>query len=385
MKTLNLLTAVLLLISLSSHAQQGGLRNDIAPEKAIYQRQDGEVLMKFRDTYTYDEYEYFLAEVLTELEDLGEWLPYTRRTYEYDNNLRPATIITQRWNNGWVNQDQVLIEYNGSGYPPKIRTKTFQTWENNNWVNVSQHIYDYEPVTTIIIKDWLTDHWGNHYLYTYTPEGDEETVLLQFWKDGAWQNQEQDLITYNDNHEVKEIIHTLWDIPNWNEETRYEYTYDGPYQLNKITITEWENGGWSSTKYKTITYTHDGMGNTLHAVCASNYGGGEANNTNIELFYNQGQSVVYENVFEVEMAYVDVTSVGETPTEHFTLCPNPTSDRVSVRGEGFERAEVYSLTGQRVLESRSADIELQGIAAGAYLVKLHRHDGKTEVQKLLVQ
>ena len=37
------------------------------------------------------------------------------------------------------------------------------------------------------------------------------------------------------------------------------------------------------------------------------------------------------------------------------------------------------------MESRTPDMELQGLASGAYLVKLYRLDGGTEVQKLLVQ
>lgn len=385
MKNMHILTAALLFLSFSSFAQQRILRNDIAPEKAVYQRQDGEVTLAFRDTYVYDEYEYFLMEVLTEYEDLGEWFPYTRRTYECDFNLRPVTIVTERWDDGWVNQDQLIIDYVGSSFPPKIHTQTLQTWQDDQWVNVTQRIYDYDPVTTILVKDWINDHYGNHYLYTYTREGDEETVLLQFWKDGAWQNQEQDLITYNENNEPKEIVHSLWDLPNWNNETLYQYEYDGPYQLNKVVITQWENGGWSSTKFKTITYNHDAMGNSLHAVCEANYSGGEERNTDIAMYYNEGDYTVYENIFEIEMNYTDVTDLEETATGRFTLYPNPAHGQVSVHGEGFERAELYSLTGQRLMESRIADIDLQGLATGAYLVKLYRNDGSVATQKLLVR
>ncbi len=384
MKNMHILTATLLFLSLSGIAQQGIVRNDIAPEKAIYQRQDGGVLLTFRDTYTYDEYEYFLTEVLTELEDLGTWVPYSRRTYEYDYSNRPITIVTERWDNGWVNQDQEIINYNGNSFPPQIHTQLLQTWQNNNWVNVTQRIYDYEEVMTILVKDWITDHWGNHYLYTYTPNGEEETILLQFWKDGAWQNQEQDLVTYNSNREVKEIVHTVWDLPNWNNETLYQYEYDGPYQLSRITITQWDNGGWSPTKFKTIHYTHDGMGNSLRALCESNYGGGEDNNTEIEMFYNEGQSILYENVCGVEMNYTDLTDLDEETTSRFALAPNPAYGYVKVLGEGLERSELYSLTGQKLGESQTPYLDLKGLASGTYLIKLYLQDGLVETHKLLV-
>lgn len=401
MKRTTLLTALLLLLGYASMAQQGidhtlvnkllptpssGWRNDIAPEKAIYQTQDGEVTLTFRNTYSYDEYEFFLTEVLTEMEDLGEWLPYRLETYEVNVDLVPERIVTQTWNDGWVNQSRVNLEYNGT-YNPILAKETYQTWENNDWVNQQQFTYDYEPVTTVLVKDWFNDHWGNHYLYTIESENLSATVLLQYWKDGAWQNQEREVYQFDENYDLIERVHANWvNESSWENDLRRRYDYDGPFQLSRMTLTQWENGGWSSTLFKTVQYEHDGMGNSLHAVCEPNYGGGEERNTEIEMFYNESESISFDNVFEVEMSYQDLTAVGETAAQAaFTLCPNPAFGRVRVLGEGFARAEVYSLSGQRLLESHTADLDLQGLATGAYLVKIHRHDGGTEVRKLLVR
>lgn len=401
MKKLTLLTAILLILSAQGSAQQAidrtvankmlrihhpEMRNDIAPEKAIYTTQDGEVLVTKSDTYTYDEDEYLLLSVETNLYDLGEWIPYALQTYEYDIYSNPSEVLTQRWDDDWINDSRVTVEYQSSGIPFPSK-ETLQDWENNNWVNVKQYIYTYDPVITVLIKDWLGDHWGNHYLYTYEYDGEVTTVLLQYWKDGAWQNQEHDTYYFDDLDQTKEIVHRVWvNETEWQNEIHYVYQYDGPHQLNQITIAPWINGAWSTEQVKTLQYTNDGMGNSLHVESTSSYYAGEALNADIEVFYNEGESVVYHNVSEVEMTYVDLTHLSETAVQsHFMLCPNPACEHVVIRGEGFEHAEVYHLTGQRLLERRTADIDLQGLAPGAYLVKVYRRDGKTEVQKLLVR
>ena len=402
MKKHTLLTAMLLLFGFAGMAQQGidhsliqkllpvsakGWRNDIAPDKAIYQTQDGEVTLTFRNTYSYDEYEFFLTGVLTEMEDLGEWLPYRLETREVNVDLVPESIVIQTWNNGWVNQSKDNLEYNGT-YNPILAKETYQVWENNSWVNQLQYTYDYDPIVTILVKEWQNNnHWGNLHLYTFESEGNLSTVLLQYWKDGAWQNQEREVYRYNENGDIAEIVHANWvNESAWENDLQRLYDYDGPYQLSRMTVTQWENGGWSSTLFKTVQYEYDGMGNSLHAVCEPNYGGGEERNTEIEMFYNEGESVSFDNVFEVEVSYQDLTAVGETADRAvFILSPNPAFGRVRVLGEGFDRAEVYSLTGQRLMESHTADIDLQGLATGAYLVKVYRHDGNTEVRKLLVR
>ena len=402
MKKLTILSAMLLLLSVQGTAQQNmsralvkkmlqahhpEMRNDIAPEKSTYTTLQGDASVTKSDIFFYDEDEHLLLSVETRLGNQADGLPFALQTYEYDMYSNLSEVLTQLWDGSeWTNQDRVSIEYQHQGLPFPSK-ETFQTWQDNNWVNVKQHIYNYDPVITVLVKDWFGDHFGNHYLYTYESEGDVTTVLLQFWKDGAWQNQEYDTYYFDENLQTKEIVHQVWENNMaWQNEFNYRYLYDGPYQLNQITIVPWINGAWSTEQVKTLQYTHDGMGNSLHAISTSSYYTGEALNANIELFYNEGESIVYENVSEVEMIYVDLTHLGETPAEGpLTLCPNPALGQVVVRGEGFEHAEVYSLTGQRLLVSRSATIELQELATGAYLVKLYRLDGSVATQKLLVR
>ena len=82
----------------------------------------------------------------------------------------------------------------------------------------------------------------------------------------------------------------------------------------------------------------------------------------------------------------DTTSTGptesiETIAEKFTyLMPNPASDNVTVMSSfRIDRIEVYSLTGQRVMQQKvgalSTQIDLSGLPKGTYIVRTYTNHG----------
>jgi len=365
--------------------QMRATRNDIAPSRILYTVVDGEVLLNYNDTFSYDEYEYYLSQVLTKFEDLGTWYPTTLTTYQYDFNLMPTEILKQRMESDWVNDELTTIQYNGDDFMPMIEEELFQRWENNTWVNVSKNTYTYEPEVTILVRDWNGNNFENHYLYTIVAEFNNTSIMLQYWNGGAWQNQEKLNITYNDNQEIISSVTQTWDNPNWVDHEKAEYSYDGPYKLSKVTKTLASNGQWNPEKVKTITYEYDGMG-SKHAIVESNYGGWEEQNTDIEMFYNEGESILYENVHEVEANYTDVTQVDEQPSSNqVSVAPNPATHSIVVNAERFTKAEVYNITGQKVMESLTPSINLNGLTAGTYFIKVYQDDNATNVQKLVVR
>lgn len=399
MKRTFLLIMALVISGLTVYAQRGidlklvdkalhpqttrSLRDDIAPQRALY-TVNGETSVTFRDNFRYDENEYFLADITTHIMDQGTWQPYSLTTYDYDYNLMPVEILTQRWDNGYVNDKVTKITYNGDDFNPLIQDEVYQKWENGNWVNIEKHIYTYEPERTILIKDWNGNNFENQYLYTFEEQGLTTTVLLQYWNGGAWMNQEKQVITYNHNHEIQERIIMQWDSPNWNNYEKQEYIYEGSYKLDKITKSLWENNTWSLDKVKTINYTHVGY-NSIHAVCEVHYGSTDELNDDIEMFYNEGESITYYHVNEVSMEYVDVTKLPEHLSDNlFTVAPNPINDQIRIGGHQFMKAELYTLTGQKVLESATPVITLNKIRSGAYLLKIHNQDGRVETQKVLI-
>ncbi|MFT3794762.1 VPS10 domain-containing protein [Flavobacterium sp.] len=67
------------------------------------------------------------------------------------------------------------------------------------------------------------------------------------------------------------------------------------------------------------------------------------------------------------------------------LYPNPASSVVNVFANGAEiqSAQVYSITGQKVLESQSKSLDVSGLSNGIYMVKVSTTSGKTYTQKLV--
>lgn len=363
--------------------QTRSLRDDIAPFRAQYYVNEA-AIVNFRDVYSYDENEYYLTEIKTDIQDLGSWIPYSMTTYDYDYNLMPVEIVTQKWDDGYVKDKRSLISYIGD-FDPLIHEEVFQKWENGGWVNTIKHMYSYEPEQTILVKEWNGNNFENQLLYTIENQGLVTTILLQSWNGGAWMNEEKQEITYNHNQEIQERVIMKWTSPTWTNDEKHVYEYESSYKLNKIIKSVWENGAWSSDKIKIINYNHVGF-NSVYAVCEANYGDGDNLNDDIELFYNGGLSVTYKHIHEISMDYVDLTKIAEyTTSSRFTVAPNPAHDQILINGEQFMKAELYSLTGQKVLESSTSEITLNGISAGAYLLKIQNQTGKVETQKVLIR
>lgn len=362
-----------------------GTRNDIAPAKTLYHTNE-DAYVEFRDSFNYDEYEYFLSEVQTQYKYLGGWYPYANTTYDYDFNLMPIKIIRQIFNydDVWENDTKTEMQYSNDAFNPVLVEELFQRWEHSDWINVRKQTYTYDPDLCILVRDWNGNSFENHYLYTIYNDGESQTILLQYWLGGAWQNQEKVEINYNDNHEIVQSITFQWVNEAWSNDLKVEYFYDGLYKLSKVTKTLWNNGQWDANQVKTINYEYDWMG-SRHALCSSNYGGPNELNTDIELFYNDGNSITYENITEISADYVDVTQVSETAVIHFNIAPNPASDFVEVSGEHFQKAELYSLTGQKLMESRLPSISVKGLATGTYIVKVYQDNGAVQTQKIILK
>ena len=360
-------------------------RNDIAPIKATYSVSNDGTPREYRDDFVYDEWEYFLTQKSTNVKINGEWQPSQRTTYEVDWNYCPIEAITMKWNDSyWMNDTRITFQYEEIGYIPLIKEEVHEIWGGNSWTNVNKYIYDYDPLVTIIIKDWNGNTWENHYLYTIEGALNETTLLLQYWQGGAWQNQEKAVFHYHSNGNEDFITFMGWENGTWVNREQHTYEYDANGYLSKVFKRGWENGNWSNTNYQTLNYTADGMGNSIEALCRAT--GNADPNTDLTMYYNEGESIDYEQVHQINMEYIDLTAIHEVEaTSRFSVYPNPAGSTLVIRGEQFQKAEMYNLAGQKMLESESHILELKALSSGAYLLKIHRTDGIVETQKVLVK
>lgn len=81
--------------------------------------------------------------------------------------------------------------------------------------------------------------------------------------------------------------------------------------------------------------------------------------------------------------FTDITGIVEV-VNAYTIYPNPAVDVVIVRGEGFEKAEVFNIAGQKVMESNDARIDVKSLNSGVYMVKVYGN-GSIEMQRVIVK
>lgn len=143
-----------------------GVRDEttVVPATAFWETTDGE---QYRTTYTYDEYDYYLTEELTEVNNGDGWLAFSLLTYDYDFSGNVIEIVAQIMEDGgWENEARASYTYDDD----LVTEVIIQKWENGNWENETKEVYNYSgDVTTVLYWDWNGSNWSSDELWTYIP------------------------------------------------------------------------------------------------------------------------------------------------------------------------------------------------------------------------
>jgi len=79
-------------------------------------------------------------------------------------------------------------------------------------------------------------------------------------------------------------------------------------------------------------------------------------------------------------------SVAEINNFKFNLYPNPASDILNIEfNEAIKSVEIYSLQGQKVLETNQTEINISNLASGMYIVKVQDLSGSFATKKLIIE
>ena len=85
------------------------------------------------------------------------------------------------------------------------------------------------------------------------------------------------------------------------------------------------------------------------------------------------------------MTYVDPTSVNESTSVNFKVYPVPAENEIQIQAEGFQKAEIFTLTGQMLMESEQNSVNVSSLASGIYMLKVYDQTGNSATQKLVVK
>ena len=350
---------------------------DLRPAQAVVAQLNGD---KSRYTYTYDEYDYYLIEEFVENYNGTDWQPAEMVTYEYDFDGNVLEQFGQVWNgSGWENA--TFTSYTYEDY--MVKEVIYQTWDGSNWVNDTKKVYDYQDsVSTILFWKWNGSTWSSDELYTYTYDGNTIELVVQYMQGGAWQNKTRYIYTLDFSENITEITIEAWvNYSMWDYMENLVYDYqDGVYVSMSVYF------GYGDPQYRMEYAYEDGnavLGEATHRLANGQYAPYEGE---IEMAYGFNYDVIRFYGSVVELTYLDVTKVDENAqTVSFKVYPVPAENEIQIQAEGFQKAEIFTLTGQMLLESEQNSMNVSSLASGIYLLKVYDQTGNSAMQKLVVK
>lgn len=358
-----------------------GVRDEttVVPQTAVWHTVDGE---KYRTTYTYDEYDYYLIEERTEMDEGDGWNDFYVIYYEYDFAGNVLEVLGQEYQYGdvWVPDAKASYSYEGG----ELSEVIYQNWDDGDWVNETKEVYNYNgDVSTVLYWDWNGSNWSSDELWTYTRTGNTLEVLIQYMQGGAWQNDEKGTYTLDFDEHVTEIFYELWQNNAWVNFIKviYHYNDEGCYDSKLIQGWMVNSSVWEDDIVCRFSYVD---GNAVHGE-AVKVEGGIVCDDELEMAYGYNAATKTFYGSEVDMTYVDLTGVNENNQANFKVYPVPAENEILIQAEGFQKAEVYSLTGQKLMESTTEKMIVSALSQGVYVLKVYDQSGKAEAQRIVVK
>ena len=358
-----------------------GVRDEVTmvPETAVWRTTEGD---QYRTSYTYDEYDFYLIEELTESKVDGEWLDWYLMNYEYDfyGNVLEILALSSYGGEAWDYDAKASYTYDDD----MLSEVVYQYWEDDDWVNETKEVYNYsDDVTMVLYWDWNGNNWSSDELWTYTYGNESIVLVIQYMQGGAWQNDEKVTFSLDFNGNIKEILCEDWENNTWVNAQKTMYFYEDDV-YTEILVGFWMFDAWQ-VEYK---YEFDYVdGNATHGSCNFFISGQMVSaDGDIEMAYGYNAATKSFYGAEVDMTYIDLTGVNENvQATNFKVYPVPAENEIQIQSESFQKAEIYSLTGQKLMESMQCRMDVSALVSGVYLLKVYNEAGESYTQKMMVK
>lgn len=344
----------------------GEMRTEIyKPQFVVVEGEEATI----RYSYEYDE-DYLLTRLDYQTMQDGSWETYAASQYDYDFTGNVIEIFTKDVANDVEFSLETYTYLNGL-----LDEDVYQLWDGNNWVNDQKWVFNYlEGEYSVLQWEWSDGSWSPMYLYSYTEQGNIVELLIQYMQGGAWQNEAKQTAHYNAEGQIEEIVTELWVNNSWRKRftTTYHYTNG---MFDEMITSLWY--GESSTPVRKCEYEYNAQGNAVwgESYCDSGRAWELCTGT-LEMAFGSNYDVYEYEGLRFDAEYLDVTGVEDhAETAGFTFYPNPVNDVLVVRSDDFLKAEVYSLTGAKLVEATSNRVDVSALRSGMYLLKVY--DGTT--------
>jgi hypothetical protein len=174
--------------------------------------------------------------------DVGSGLQnYMRETFEYNANGVLNSYIAEYWQQDeWVNGVQWLMTLNGDQIQTILSQEWDQGWVNDERVNLT---WDGDNVTENLREEWVDDNWVNDRLRDYSYEnGNIVEIFEQIWNGSGWENSQLIELTW-ENSVTTYQLYKVWDGSNWVDDIQYTTTFENGKPIEDLAL-EWTGTEW---------------------------------------------------------------------------------------------------------------------------------------------
>lgn len=343
--------------------------------------------------------------------DINSWLNSYRYSYLYDTLGNIVQETHETWDDSletFINYHQIIYTYNEHNNENSSMT---QYWDQDAqaWgvVYGSQHTYLYDQNFNILADTTISldNSDTTLFLFTYYPNGNLHTEMFGYSTGGnPWVWNDSLVYVYDDNNNMLSWTRYEWDdslrfiYASWNG--RLTFTYD---ENNNRTshvrehynydLCGWEIDGWNPK----LVWTYDDNDNAILIEAFAWNNDAEiwepTLSGHVDLHYNNMQSGdethLAGTTFHVHyICREDNVAVKENENLAISIYPNPTQDRLFIRGI-TERSQltIYDISGKLVLKQgvfpEENVIHLKNLKSGIYLLTI-RNNHQNITKKIVV-
>ncbi|TPG41564.1 T9SS type A sorting domain-containing protein [Flavobacterium pectinovorum] len=180
----------------------------------------------------------------------------------YSQNIKKITY--ESWsNNNWVNSSYVVNNYDKSD---KITDDLSQRWDvsSSNWKDSNSTNYEYDTnnlLNKIIYKS--LDNTSNlltfsqRASFTYNNENKIDVGFYEEWTNNAWQNSLKNTSSYDSNGYLISSLIERWNENNWKNDIKVDYSNNSDGLFTQITRQKWNDSSSKWENFSQSTYTYN--------------------------------------------------------------------------------------------------------------------------------
>ncbi|MEG1909976.1 MAG: T9SS type A sorting domain-containing protein [Bacteroidales bacterium] len=337
-----------------------------------------------------------------------KWNDYYRIQSKYNADGLLIERIDKDFNSEssvWENSAKNTYKYNSQKLESRW-VNYFWDYANGDWgaSTSADYLYTSKAKDSVIFnKVWNTSKWDNESLSCYFYDQNENAMLRvgYIWKNDKWNFLEKDTMSYTPANQMESWTNYFYNVTEYAPIARREYQYNGDGYLSQLTYLRWDFDStlWDFEMKNTLAY--DEFGN---AIFGNNYKWKDTawvlGDGMIPFYYNKGKSMQYWPVTTVKSSYVDVARKSDIEELKSTLTsivyPNPASDQVTIRLQGFTgevQVQLTDLCGRSLSSSFyqaqgnsiQTELNLSTFPKGIYLIHIQSSTDQKLTKKLVIK